>query len=480
MRRYLSHPIHISWHISTACFGVVIGVALLLRLPPLLFGGAVWLLVGAGFLLMALVRRTRLLLAASLVAGVSIGIWRGAIERDALLDYVPYYGDTLQLSGVVNEDALIGRRGEQQLQLANVRIGSQTFHGRVWASVSSGASVKRGDTVFLQGSLDKGFGNTAASMHRAKLEYIKRPYPGDVARRVRDWFADGVRLGIPEPQASLGIGYLTGQRSTLPASLDEQLRIVGLTHAVVASGYNLTVLVGFARRVFARISRYLATLFAALMIGGFVLVTGFSPSMSRAGLVAGLSLAAWYWGRTIHPFVLLPFAACVTVIINPSYVWGDIGWYLSFTAFAGVVVMAPLMRRYFWGQEKKGGTFKQIVTDTAAAQLATMPIILCVFGQFSVYALPANVLVLPFVPLAMLLTFLSGVTNLVLPGLASVVSLPAELLLRYMTWIVERIAGLPGAQEQIVFTVPMLVFGYTFLIGLCVFWRRRTGYIFRE
>ena len=151
-----------------------------------------------------------------------------------------------------------------------------------------------------------------------------------------------MREVVKEPQASLGIGFLTGQRSTLPDSLDEQLRIVGLTHIVVASGYNLTILVRFARRLFVRYSKYWATVSASVMICGFVLVTGFSPSMSRAALVTGLSLAAWYYGRKIHPLVLLLFAAAITVLINPSFLWGDIGWALSFTAFAGVMLLAPL------------------------------------------------------------------------------------------------------------------------------------------
>ncbi len=480
MRRYLSQKVHISWHIAAACLGVLFGTASLLFLPAAYFGGTAWLMGGLSVFLFASIKRTRWFLAAALAAGMAVGIWRGGIERSALFDYLPYYGKVLRLSGVVNEDVSLGRHGDQRIMLANIRIGHRTFHGKVWASVASGAAMKRGDSVFLQGALESGFGTTAASMPRAKLEKVERPYPGDVARRVRDWFANAVRLGVDEPQASLGIGYLTGQRSALPATLEEQLRVVGLTHVVVASGYNLTILVGFARGVFSAVSKYLATLTAMLMIAGFMLVTGFSPSMSRAGLVASLSLAAWYWGRTMHPFVLLAFAACVTVLLNPSYIWGDIGWYLSFTAFAGVIVLAPLMRTYFWGKEKKVSVIKQILTDTISAQLATAPIILCAFGQFSVYALPANLLVLPLVPLAMLLTFLSGVIGILLPGVAGVATWPAQFLLRYMTSVVERIATLPGAQERILFTVPMLVLGYALLVTLCVFWVRKTTYTFRE
>lgn len=205
-----------------------------------------------------------------------------------------------------------------------------------------------------------GFGNFSSAVYRAKLLNVQRPEPGDVARQVRDWFADTVRRAIPDPQAALGIGYLVGQRRALPPELDEALQIAGLTHVVVASGYNLTILVRLARRLFVRVSKYLAAFAASGMIGSFVLITGASPSMSRAGLVAGLSLLAWYYGRKFHPLVLLPFAAAVTVLIDPSFAWGDLGWQLSFTAFAGVMIIAPLGQAYFFG-DKKPGTIRQIL-----------------------------------------------------------------------------------------------------------------------
>jgi competence protein ComEC len=169
---------------------------------------------------------------------------------------------------------------------------------------------------------------------------------------VRDDFADHVRKAVDEPAASLGIGYLLGQKSALPPELVEALTVAGLTHIVVASGYNLTILVRLARRAFARVSKYLATLSGGVLIVGFIAMTGASPSMVRAGLVASLSMLAWYYGRKFHPVTLLALVAAATVLVNPSYAWGNLGWELSFAAFAGVMIVAPLLQAYFYGNEK--------------------------------------------------------------------------------------------------------------------------------
>lgn len=477
MRAWLGQNIHISWHIAWAALGVVGGVALA---PWMALGVATpaIIVVAGSLFLFVILKRWRIVAVLALTAGLFLGTWRGGSEQRALFAYRQYYGQTLQVRGQVAEDASLGARGDQRLQLKNVRIGNRDMPGQLWLSTPSRQEVKRGDIVYVYGRLGEGFGSLAATMFRAQLRRIERPHPGDIARQVRDWFADGVRVAVPDPQASLGIGYLTGQRSALPVALDEQLRIAGLTHAVVASGYNLTILVVFARRLFSKVSKYLSALSAGLMIISFMLITGFSPSMSRAGLVAGLGLVAWYYGRRVHPLVLLPFAAAVTVLFNPTYVWGDIGWYLSFAAFAGVLVLAPLLEAYFWGREPPP-KLAQLLVETVAASMATLPIILYCFGQLPSYALIANMLVLPLVPLAMLLTFAAGLAGVLLSGMAEVVGLPAYWLLKYMTWVVEQVAGWPGAQVAFRIGGLAIVGAYIILSVLSVYMLRKTGFVFR-
>jgi competence protein ComEC len=277
----------------------------------------------------------------------------------------------------------------------------------------------------------------------------------------------------------LGLGFLVGQKRALPADLAEALVIAGLTHVVVASGYNLTILVRLARRLFMRVSKYTAALAASLMIVGFVAVTGLSPSMSRAALVASLSLAAWYYGRKFHPLVLLSFAAAVTVAVNPAYMAGDLGWQLSFAAFAGVMILAPLLQRYFFG-DTKPGIFRQILGETISALIVTAPILISAFGQFSNVAIVANLLVLPLVPLAMLLTFIAGVGALMMPGLATIIGLPATWLLGYMTNVTQWLSHLSWAQSAVQLAPIGALICYSIIVAICVYLWRVTKFDLRD
>jgi competence protein ComEC len=312
-------------------------------------------------------------------------------------------------------------------------------------------------------------------MYEAKITKIQRYEHGDIAREIRDWFADVIRRVIPSPESDLGIGFLVGQKTALPSDVLDALKIAGLTHVVVASGYNLTILVRLARRLFMKISKYMSLAGASGLVLCFVMVTGASPSMTRAAIVTGLSLAAWYYGRNIHPVVLLLLSAAVTVYIEPRFAWGDAGWLLSFTAFAGVLIVAPLLQSYFFG-ETKPGVVRQILGETFSAQLLTMPIIMYMFGTVSFVALLANVAVLPFVPLAMLLVFLAGIMGLIYMPLAAVFGHLAYWLLGYMVWVTKQLAEFSWASSEI--AVPLLgVIGmYISIAVIVVYLRRATNY----
>jgi competence protein ComEC len=475
---WLRKRIHVSWHIAWASLGVLIGVALA-TLTGNLFVSWGWLVVAGSLLSVVFMGRLRYFVLVGLLGGTVIGLWRGSTEHAALNSYVAYYDKVVQIKGTVSEDTSFGPKGDQRLRISNVSIRNTNLPGTLWVSTDSNNAIKRGDMVQLSGVLSEGFGNIPASMFRAHVDSVQRTYPGDIGRRVRDWFGVGVERAIPGDDAQFALAYLVGQKLSMSNNLNDQLKTVGLIHAVVASGAHLTILVGVVRRLFIRVSKYLTAIASLSMITSFILITGFSPSMTRAGLVSVIGLAAWYYGRVVHPLVLLSFAAALTVMYNPAYIWGDVGWYLSFAAFAGVLVLAPLFHHYFWGKDKRPSILREILVATIAAQLITLPIVIYVFGYYSVYALLANVLVVPLIPLTMLLTFVSGVMGLLLPGIALWFGMPVNLILEYMKIVISWLANLPGARSEITFGMPIVILSYVVITAIAIYIWRATKHNFR-
>jgi len=144
---------------------------------------------------------------------------------------------------------------------------------------------------------------------------------------------------------------------------------------------------------------------------------------------------------------------------------------LSFAAFAGVMIVAPLLQRYFFG-EKEPGIFRQILGETVAAHLITIPIIALSFGTISHVAIIANILVVPLVPLAMLLTFICGLWSIFGIGFGMIVALPTTWLLGYMVQVATFVSELSWAQSSLTLS-GWLWLGYALVLAGVCFWMWR-------
>lgn len=387
-------------------------------------------------------------------------------------------GQTIIITGTVADDP-DANESTTSLRLSGLSLGDtdQFFDGSVYVKLSNSPEITRGDKITIKGSLSEGFGPYIGSFYRPKLVQISESTVQNPALVTRDRFSNLIRRHIPSPEVDLALGYLLGARRALPASLIETLRFTGLTHIVVASGYNLSVLVGLSRKLFGRLSRFAALLGSALLIVCFIAITGLSPSMSRAGLVSGLSLIAWYFGRRWHPARILLLAAAITLTVNPYYIV-DLGWLLSFASFAGVILVGPLLTKYFYGQTKPN-FIAATVLETIAAQLVCLPILIFFFGNIAIISVVPNILVLPTIPYTMLLTFLTGVFSF-LPFMASIIGSITQLLLHYQLTIINFFGSLQWSMLEVEpQNVTILIAISLAIIAVCALLKIRTKHSFK-
>ncbi len=465
MQRTVNRTTLISW--GSLAFLGGIGVAKLWAVSGLIA------LASVGLVALCWRRRAFIAVPAVVTIGLLLGLWRGGVIASEVKVYDRLVDRKVSIGGIVIQDSTYGSKKQIDFLVDHVRVGEQRLPGQVRVTSFDPIEPKQGDEIVATAKAKPGFGNYQLGMYYANVEVVGKGTSWIVG--LRRQFSAAILNVVPEPQASLGLGFLLGIKSQLPDSLNDQLKTVGLTHIVVASGYNLTILVRAARRLLANRSKFQATFAAVGLMVGFVGVTGLSPSMSRAALVTALSLAAWYYGRAIHPVVLLLFSAAITGAWNPVYVWGDVGWYLSFTAFAGVMLGAPLLQKRLYG-EREPPQIVQIVLETLCAELTTLPLTLFVFGSVSVVALVSNVLVTPLVPVAMLATFVGGVAAVFLPGVGAWLALPAHVVLTYMTSMVAWLASISWAKQTVTLTLLGFVLAYAYLCIIGVVMQRRIRY----
>lgn len=306
---FLKRRVHVSWLIAICAAGIILGVITSQYIHG--FHSIMWLIIGCA-LLTTIMGRNVIAIPFVVAAGCIIGLWRGSIDQVQIDMFRVASGNMVAIEGVVAEDPVRDNSGRLKISIHALMLNERSTSGAVWVSTASQEEVRRGDTVRVKGEIKEGFGGFAASMGYADLVSVRHPESIDPMMQLRDGFVDMVRKVIPDPEASLGLGYVVGQRSLLPPDIDEALKIAGLTHIVVASGYNLTILVRLSRRLLMRISKFTAAVSATGLIVGFIGITG--------GISGGIELVGVVLWAVISPTGVIAICCCADIADKPC-VW---------------------------------------------------------------------------------------------------------------------------------------------------------------
>lgn len=407
------------------------------------------------------------------LAAIFLGLWRGNLYTQALDQYRPLYGHKLAYQAVALNDAVYGRSKQLSFDVNNIELeNGQKLVGKVSVYGFGLNSVYFGDELEITGKLMPSRGSYQARMSYAEIKLVR--HNPSLIGDTRRGFAAGLQNALPEPLASFALGLLVGQRATLPDDIKQSLLHVGLTHIIAVSGYNLTIMLRASRRLLAGQSKRLSFSLSYVLITIFILITGFSASIVRAAIVSSLSLLTSYYGRTIKPLLLLLLVAAGTALWNPVYLWSDAGWYLSFLAFGGVMILSPLLAARL-PDKIRSSTLLMIGVESIAAEMTTLPYLLHTFGQMSFVGLLANVAVAVFIPLAMLLCAAAGIVGMFAAPLCSWFAWPAQAVLTYMLDVVGLLNRQPHVFTQGVYLSTRMaieLYGVVFAVWAILYFKK--------
>lgn len=334
--------------------------------------------------------------------------------------------------------------------------------GRLLARTDGLAEWRYGDVVELYGRLAEptsyeGFSyrdhlarqGIRALMRYPRVSLVARdraPWPLLWLSRARASATALVSRHVPEPAGSLAQGILIGERAAISDELLDAFARTNTAHIVAVSGMNIALVVGLIQPFAKRLpGRWLGLAATTAAITLYSALAGLQPPVLRAALMGGLV----GWGRSIgrqsDALSALGLAGLVLTAVNPWWLW-DLGFQLSFAATAGLIVLAPpIEARLLWLQP----TVRSIMAVTLAAQAATLPLTALAFGQLSLIAPLANLLVVPAIGPATIASLMTVALGLVAEPLGATAGWTAWLLLSYVCWAVERCAALPWSSLPI-------------------------------
>ncbi len=459
----------------------------------------VWSLMAVGFMAL-LVRRPWAVAAGVALLALSLGIWRTqqVLERSSVLwesaQSKPSVAHTGYVDGDFEKTATGGRFTFHVLEIAtdDARL---TTSDRILVSGPDWIRPRQGQWLVLYGKIQqpKSFDDFDYVGYLAKdgihaTMYFPRydvPQHVDVSRWTRGWVwasgrLAGVRLAmmhsisaaVPTPESGFLAGILVGAKGNVSPELKDAFARTGTSHIVALSGYNITILVTVLMALLAPLGARRSYWVAVLAIGLFVVAVGAGASVVRAAVMGVLAMTAQRLGRLTDASMAMAVTAVLMCLYNPLVLRWDVGFQLSFLAFAGIVYVQPLLEPYVLRVVR----FKMLATlisTTLAAQVLVLPLLLYVFGTLAIYTLPVNILVLPLVPAAMALGFATAVAGVVWPLAGLLVGQLAWLVSAFQLSLVQYFSQLPHAALTIKLPATVAVAVYSALVTWLVLLYRR-------
>lgn len=289
---------------------------------------------------------------------------------------------------------------------------------------------------------------------------------------IKNSFIDQINKYLPEPESSLGAGLIIGGAGNFGDKLEQDFRRVGVSHIVVLSGYNITIVADMILRLASRLPLFAGLGLSSLGIILFSLAAGGEPAVVRAALMALVAIFARTTGRLYQSGLALLFAAFVMIIFNPKILAFDIGFQLSFLATAGLFYLSPIFEKHLGFIPERFG-FRGLMATTFGAQVAVLPWILYKFGLLSLVAPISNLIILPLVPLSMFLALAVGLSGFVFSPLAMILGWLTYLPLVFIIKATELLSALPfSAVVMPEFGIWIVVIAYALIIWLAVRYNR--------
>lgn len=222
---------------------------------------------------------------------------------------------------------------------------------RVFLYTAKDVNLNYNDEVILKGKISipeeernyKGFNyrnylkskNICASIQALNIVKIKRNTKFNIFKSINDLknvvIENIISIIDSKDEAGIILGMLIGESDYLTKNVEANFTSASLTHILCVSGANMVYVITFSLFLFKKINKRFGYYFGIGLIFLFMLLTGMSASVVRAGIMGIIMLLSKIFYRKLDIFNSLGLSLIIILLNNPYAIW-DIGLQFSFLA----------------------------------------------------------------------------------------------------------------------------------------------------
>ena len=287
-----------------------------------------------------------------------------------------------------------------------------------------------------------------------------------IAKLIKNKFDENLN----KEDASIAKGILLGETTEIEEKIQENFRVSNISHILAVSGMHVTYLIFGINIVFkGKLGKRKTAFLVIFFLIIYMFITGFSPSVVRAGIMGILLIFSKLLYRKNDILTSLSISIFLILIYNPFLI-KNIGLQFSYIGTIGIILFYKNVYDFFNNIKNKKRKYIfnrkfyifidkiiEILSVSISVQITIIPIILFNFNFFSVYFLITNLLTSVIIGPIIIMC----VAELIIPSVFTyILKLALELLI-----LISKIGDLPFSKVYI----PTPKFYQILIYYLCIF-----------
>ncbi|MBV1922999.1 MAG: competence protein ComEC family protein [Flavobacteriaceae bacterium] len=269
---------------------------------------------------------------------------------------------------------------------------------------------------------------------------------------------------------------LLGQKRDIDKKLYEDYAAAGAIHILAISGLHVGIIFMMLTYLFSFLTTFpkgkiIKSILVLLILWGFALMAGLSPSVVRAVTMFSFFAIADSLERPTNSFNTLFLSYLFLLLLKPLWLF-HVGFQMSYLAVFFILWIQPKLYKYYIPTFYFDKLIWSILTVTIAAQIGILPLSIFYFHQFPGLSFLTNLIILPFLGIILgggILIIVLALCNILPDKLAVFYNYLIELLNAYISWTANQDQFLI---QDIFFTEGKLITFYLLIICTIMYWKR--------
>lgn len=343
--------------------------------------------------------------------------------------------------------------------------------------------INYGDLIYLEGKLEipkiatnyKGF-NYRQYLKTKKIQGIviadnvkilKAKYKNNLIYQIQKKIKAIIKEKLPDETGNLLLAILVGDKKDLSEQIQINFKNSNLSHMLAVSGAHVSyIIVGLTYITQNSImGKRKGRVFCIFFLIIFMAITNFTPSVTRACIMAILTLVSKILYKKADIYTNISISALIILLYNP-YSLLDLGFKLSFGGTIGIIIFMRFIKKK-QEEPKLLNYIKQMALVSICANIIIIPIIMNNFNTVSLTFLVSNILASPILAIIVIVGFSIIIISIISHSLSNLLVFWLNPILNLLIKISSFCSKLPFAKILVVTPyIFNIIFYYTIILYL--------------